>query len=169
MASTAVQSQAQISWSTPAAGCVVQTDNQAAAYFSAVYGTVSFAPGGFGDIKLTCPVPFLSYLSYYAGPPNQLVITYYDDNSFAGGVNHCYIFADLLRSNTNNQERGADLANVRAANNSTSGRQILGGGVSEVMDFQNNYYWVDIQMHRDSPNAACNPVLVGTYLNQVIF
>jgi hypothetical protein len=160
-AATAVESNAQGLWNTTAAGCVEQTDNGSAAYFSAVYGTVSFAPGRFGDIKLTCAVPFLAY-QYYQ--PSQLGITYYNDHGFDGLTNHCYIAADLLRTNTNNLEAGGDLASMNTANQFTSGRQVLTTGVTDQMDFQNNYYWVDIQLHRDSPNAACNPSLVGTYL-----
>jgi hypothetical protein len=169
MAATAVESRAQGNWNMPASGCVVQTANHAAAYFNAVYGTVDFAPKKYGDIKLTCPIPFLSYQTYLNGQPNQMVITYYNDNGFVGGINHCYIAADLLRSNTNNQEAGGDLSSLNTANTLTSGRQTLGAGLSEQMDFLNNYYWVDIQLHRDAPNAACNPTLVGVYLNQIIF
>src|SRR5579862_6103017 len=129
MTATAVKSKAQaqgnVLWATPASGCVTQTAGQASAYFSAVYGTVSFAPGQYGDIKLTCPVPFLSYLSLYYGQPNALVITYYNDHGSDGGVNHCYIAADLLRSNLNNQERGGDLVSLNSANQPPSGRQTL--------------------------------------------
>ncbi|MBV9505383.1 MAG: hypothetical protein JO323_10315 [Acidobacteriia bacterium] len=84
-------------WSTTASGCVVQTEGQTAAFLNAAFGTVSFAPGQYGDIKLTCPVTqFYGWTSYQ---PNKLTITYYDDYGFDGITNHCYITADLLRSN----------------------------------------------------------------------
>jgi len=138
---------------------------QAAASVSAVFGTVSFAAGAYGDIKLTCPVSALPV----GQAPNGLTITYYDDNAYDGSNNHCFIYADLLRSNLNNQERGWDIAYVRAANQATSGRQTMTGALTEYMNMQSSYYWVDIQLHRDAPHAACNPTLVGTYLSYVIF
>ena len=157
------QAAAQVLWSTPASGCVLQTEGQTAASVSAVFGTVSFAPGHYGDMKLTCPVSQLPY------SPGQLTITYYDDHAFDGNSNHCYISADLLRSNLNDQERGWDLASLSTANQSTSGRQTLSTYLTESMDMQGSYYWVDIQLHRDAPNAACNPTLVGAFLSTVIF
>ncbi len=114
MTTAAGTSQAQAYWSTPASGCVIQTAGHNSAYFSAVYGTVSFAPGNFGDIKLTCPIPFL-FASPYGPQPSALYITYYNDNGTTAGVNHCYISADLLRSNLNDQERGGDLASLNTA------------------------------------------------------
>ena len=45
----------------------------------------------------------------------------------------------------------------------------LTGYLTESMNMQSSYYWVDIQLHRDAPDAACNPTLVGTYLSYVIF
>src|SRR5215831_14580096 len=151
-ASPAPAQQGYVLWSLTASGCTVQTDGQAAASVSAVFGTVSFAAGAYGDIKLTCPVSALPV----GQAPNGLTITYYDDNAYDGSNNHCFIYADLLRSNLNNQERGWDIAYVRAANHATSGRQTMTGYLTESMDMQSSYYWVDIQLHRDAPDAACN-------------
>lgn len=163
-AGTATQAQAQVAWSAIASSCVVQTGGQNLAYLNAEYGTLSFAPTKHGDIKVSCPVPFLNGQYPYA---DELSITFYDDHGFDGGTNHCYILADLLRSDLT-LERGWDLATVAAANQSFTGRQVLSAVLSETMDFQSDYYWVDIQLHRDSSKATCNPTLVGTFLNNII-
>ena len=103
--------------------------------------------------------------------PSALYITYYNDNASQGGVNHCFISADLLRSNLNNQELGWDLGSLNTASNPSdnqTGRQIFYANLTEQLDFSTSYYWVDIQLHRDAANAACSPTLVGTYLGDAL-
>jgi hypothetical protein len=160
------QARAQVAWSSIASGCVLQTSGQGLASVSAVFGTVSFKPSSSGNIKLTCPVRATHQITPSA--VNDFVITFYDDHGFDGGVNHCYITADLLRSNLNNVEGGGDLGTIAAANKSFTGRQTLDVATSEILDFNTSYYWVDIQLHRDASTATCNPTLVGTFLQNLI-
>jgi len=160
---TTTQARAQV-WSSIASGCVLQSVGQNLASVSAVSGTVSFKAGKHGDIKLTCPVQ--SVHDIVPGLAYNFVITFYNDHGFDGGVNHCYILADLLRSNLNNVEAGGDLGNIAAANQSFVGRQTLDRFTIETLDFSTSYYWVDIQLHRDTATAACNPTLVGTFVQQ---
>jgi len=168
MAATTTQSQAATFWSMPASGCVVQTGSNTLVSQDAVFGTTTFAPGKFGDIKLTCPVaPFpMDFAS-----PSDFDMTYYDDNGFdpVSRVNHCYIRADLLRTNLDANEAGGDIASIQATNRVTSGRQVESAILRENLDFSTSYYWVDIQLHRDAANATCNPTLVGTNLDEPIF
>src|ERR1700722_8886736 len=120
-AGTAKHAEAQVVWSSIASSCVVQTAGQNLAYQDAEYGTLSFAPTKHGDIKVSCPVHFLN--DQYGYPySNSLGITFYDDHGFDGGTNHCYILADLLRSDLTH-EQGWDLGTVAAANKSFTGRQ----------------------------------------------
>src|SRR5882724_8426916 len=168
MAATATQSQAQSTtfWSMPASGCVVQTGGNTLVSQDAASGTATFAPGKFGDIRLTCPVaPFSGNINDITGP-TTLNITYYDDRGFDPGsrVNHCWVQADLLRTNLDNIEHGGDIATVLAANQVSSGRQVQMADLPEDLNFSTSYYWVDIQLHRDAANATCNPTLVGTNL-----
>ena len=152
-----------VPWSSIASGCVLQSDGADRAYVDAAFGTVSFAPAGSGHIKLTCPVR-----SPVSASVNALALTFYNDHSRDDGVDHCYINADLLRSNLDNNERGWDLGWIRTAGRSYAGRQLLYGALSEALDFDVSYYWVDVELYRDSDTAPCNPAVVGTFLTVII-
>ncbi len=78
-------------------------------------------------------------LSYDA---NFLFLTFYNDHSRDDGRDHCFINADLLRTNLDSNELGADLGWVRTAGQSYTGRQRLSGQLSESLDFNTSYYWV---------------------------
>jgi hypothetical protein len=158
---TATQARAG-AWSSVASGCVLQSDANTPnlAIQSAVYGLVAFADGKSGDIKLTCPVQG----TFGAG--SAFFLTFYNDNGFAGSVDHCYIRADFLRTNLDNIEIGGDLGSITTEHQIFTGRSVLVGALSEFVDFSRNYYWVDIELFRDSPSAICNPIVVGTFLSQ---
>jgi hypothetical protein len=157
---TAGQAVAQVAWSSVAAGCVLQSAGESLASIDAAHGTVSFKARAAGDIKLSCPVASLHQVA--PNLINDLHITFYMNG------NQCFILADLLRSNLNNVEAGASLATINAGHSFPPGRQELNQSLSEPLDFNTSYYWVDIQLHRDSP-TACNPLIVGTYLDLHIF
>jgi hypothetical protein len=162
---TATQARATVAWSSIASGCVLQSAGATLALIDAAYGTVTFAPNKAGDIKLTCPVQSLHQVA--ANAVNNFEVTFYNNHGFDGGVNHCYIQADLLRSNLNNIEAGWDISRITTAGRPFTGRQTLDTGVPEKLDFDTSYYWVDIQLHRDLATATCDPLLVGTYLQAV--
>jgi hypothetical protein len=162
---TGSQVRAQFAWSSVDSGCVVQSAGESLASIDAAHGTVSFKTGAAGDIRLTCPVRSLHQLAPNA--VNGLGITFNMDNA-----NQCFILADLLRTNLNNVEAGASLATINTSGHTFSpGRQTLNQSLSEPLDFNTSYYWVDIQLHRDPPAATigCNPEIVGTYLDLHIF
>lgn len=152
-----------VSWSSVGAGCVPDSATVAGglASINAAFGTVTFASGQSGHIKLICPV---SSLSVTAAAATGLSMTYYNDNGFAGNVSHCTVRADLLRTNLNNVEHGADIAEAASPNFATTGRSLSGASLSESLDLDTSYYWVDVDMFRDSATATCNPTLVGVYL-----
>jgi hypothetical protein len=147
-------------WSSVAAGCVPDRPDLAA--IDANHGTVSFAARKSGVIKLTCPVtsavqpPFANILSFG--------LTFYNDHGFEGNVDHCVIEAAFLRSNLNNIEGGLDIVDLGASGRSFAGRQVLVSDVAPLMDFSTSYYWIYVQLSRDSATATCNPTLVGTFL-----
>jgi hypothetical protein len=144
-------------WSSIAAGCV--PEQPALAAVDANHGTVSFAPQKSGVIKLTCPVTFAVQPSF----ANILSfgLTFYNDHGFEGNVDHC---AALLRSNLNNVEGGLDIVDLGASGRSFVGRQVLVSNTAPLMDFSTSYYWIYVQLSRDSATATCNPTLVGTFL-----
>jgi len=162
---TATQARAQVGWSSIARGCVYDTTNLAS--IAVFQGSVFFSADGSGHIKLICPVQGIF------GVPqnfvNDLVITFYNDNGFEGGVDHCSIEAHLFRTNLNNIEAGADITTITTAGRAFTGRQTLDRGLPEFLNFDTSYYWVDIDMFRDSGSATCHPEFVGTYLTQIIF
>jgi hypothetical protein len=147
-------------WSSIAAGCVPDRPDLAA--LDASHGTVSFAARKAGVIRLTCPVTFAVQPSF----ANILTfgLTFYNDHGFDGNVDHCVIRAAFLRSNLNNIEGGLDIVDLGASGRSFSGRQMLMSNVAPLMDFSTSYYWIDVQLSRDSDTATCNPTLVGTFL-----
>ena len=162
MAATAFPSQAQTAWSTwnaTGSSCVLQSDSVSLAYQSAVYGSVSFLSNKSGDIKLTCPVPFTrSSIQNNGLDWPDLHITY--DNGSGGG---CYVWADLLYGRVDSQFFGGDLGWIRA-DAATSGKATASTGLSGSMDFTQYYYWIDVQLHRDTPTTNCNPNFMGAYL-----
>ncbi len=149
-----------------AASCIA--DDPKRAGFDPTHGTVGFAQGASGHIKLTCPVraALSSPTSLNPSAQRQLSMTFYNDNAVTGvirRIKHCSITADFLRSNLDNTEAGADIAMLATANQPFSGRQTLSMPVGQL-DFSTSYYWVDVDLFRDSPVAACNPILVGVFL-----
>jgi len=150
---------ANVEWSSTASGCVLQSGSADLASVSAVFGTVTFADGMSGHIKLTCPVQ-----KPLSASANALFVTYYNDHSRDDGVDHCYVYADLLRTGLNS-ELGGDLGWVHTDGQFSFGRQMVFALLSEPLDFNNNYYWVDVDLYRDAGDAVCNPVAVGVILN----
>lgn len=151
-------------WSSVAAGCIADKPNLA--NVDAAHGTVAFGNGRSGVIKLTCPVTFAAQPS---GGVLTLSFTFYNDHGFEGGVNHCSILASLLRTNLDNVEAGLDIIDVATGNSAGTGRQTLTStSVAPLMDFATSYYWVYIQLSRDSAGATCNPVIVGANLSATL-
>jgi hypothetical protein len=158
-----VPAQAQVAstfWSSIAAGCVPDRPDLAAV--DANHGTVSFAAKKSGVIKLTCPVTFAVQPSF--ATILNFGLTFYNDQGFKGNVDHCAIQAAFLRSNLNNVEGGLDIVDLGASGRSFTGRQVLVSNVAPLMDFSTSYYWIYVQLSRDSATATCNPTLVGTFL-----
>ncbi len=147
-------------WSSIAAGCVPDRPDLAAV--DANHGTVTFAARKSGVIKLTCPVTFAVQPSF----ANILSfgLTFYNDHGFDGNVDHCVIQAAFLRSNLSNIEGGLDIVDLGASGRSFGGRQVLVSNTAPLMDFSTSYYWIYVQLSRDSATATCNPTLVGTFL-----
>jgi hypothetical protein len=152
-----------VRWGAIASGCTVDT-SAALANVDAAHGTVTFAAGKSGHIRLTCPIPATFVPSVFPFA-NDLTLTFYNDRGFVGGINHCSIQADLLRTNLNDVESGSDVLTISTAGAATVGRSILSRLVPEAFDFDTSYYWVDIDLFRDSGSASCNPAVVGTYLS----
>jgi hypothetical protein len=148
-------------WSSIASGCVPDRPDLAAV--DANHGSVSFKTGKSGVIKLTCPVAFAVQPSF----ANILSfgLTFYNDHGFEANVDHCVIQAAFLRSNLNNVEGGLDIVDLEASGRSFVGRQVLVSNTAPLMDFATSYYWIYVQLSRDSATAPCNPILVGTFLS----
>jgi hypothetical protein len=148
--------------STIASGCTA--DDPTRASFDPTHGTVGIANRASGHIKLTCPVraALASPTSLISSGQRQLSMTFYNDNAVIRRIKHCSITADFLRSNLDSTEAGADIATI-ATGNQPPGRQTLSTSVGQL-DFSTSYYWVDVDLFRDSPGAACNPALVGVFL-----
>ncbi len=146
-----------VGWSSIASGCSI--DNPSLASVDSAHGTVTFAPGKSGRIKMTCPVrsAFFAWMS-------KLHMVFYNDRSFSGGATHCAISADLLRTNLNEEVLGWDIVSISTETHATTGRSELQKSFAEALDFDSSYYWVDVELSRDSGTATCNPVILGVYL-----
>jgi hypothetical protein len=160
---------AQVSWSSIAAGCVLDSASLPLATTSAVNGSVTFKGTTIGRIRLTCPVTALMpSLSGYLGF-NQLSVSYYDRD---GAGTTCQVKAFLLRTNTDALERGWTItgfdSNTGASTTeAATGRSVGTAGVPESPDVNANYYWVDLELFRSA--TTCNPIAVGVYLNTITF
>jgi hypothetical protein len=146
-----------------AAGCTA--DDPTRTSFDPTHGTVGFAKGASGHIKLTCPVraALSSPTSLNPSAQRQLSMTFYNDNAIIRRIKHCSIDAEFLRSNLDSTDASADIATIATANQPLSGRQTLSTPVGQL-DFSTSYYWLDVDLFRDSPVAICNPELVGVFL-----
>ena len=145
----------QETWTSIAAACTVQGEQLA--YVNPIYGTVSFAANEAGDFYLTCPVGSINLI------PTRMGLTFYNDNGTIGGVNHCFVTAVLQRASFQ-IETGADLVTVSSVGSQTAGHQFFDGPINYQGQLFGSYYWVTVQLHRDSATAACNPVFVGAIL-----
>src|SRR5262249_54913479 len=72
-----------VRWGAIASGCTVDT-SAALANVDASHGTVTFANGKSGHIKLTCPIPSAFVPSVWPFA-NDLTLTFYNDRGFVNG------------------------------------------------------------------------------------
>src|SRR5262245_32828255 len=151
------------SWSSIAAGCVPDSATTTAglASTSAVFGTVGFASGKTGMIRLTCPVTAFSRNSSGA---NVLLVTYVDPDGASTG---CQVRAHLLRTSVDTSGLGNTIVSFDSNTRNTTGRSVAWVSIPEQVNYDANYYWVDLELIRSS-SASCNPAGIGVQLTYVI-
>ena len=155
---------AQVWWSKMAAGCVLDSASAAKAGVDSGFGTVGFKGAKLGRIKLTCP---LSGLFISPGGPLDSVgmtISFYDTD---GTGTACSVRASLLRSDLGAHEGGLDIVGFDSNTGSVvtepgTGRSIGSVFIPEAINFGASYYWVQLELVRNS--TSCNPLAVGVYV-----
>jgi hypothetical protein len=159
---------AQVAWSSIASGCVLDSASLPLATTSAVFGGVSFKGTKVGRIRLSCPVSGLIPFANSRTTFNQLSVNFYDQDGLGAT---CQVKAFLLRTNTNELERGWTIAGFDSNTSTTTvtepatGRSVGYVGIPESINFRANYYWVDLELLRSA--TTCNPIAVGVYLQNV--
>ena len=155
--------EAHADWSSVAAGCVPDSSTVSAnlANTSAISGGVKFRGNSIGHIRLTCPV---SGFRGSSSDASFLAVTYYDPDD-AGTT--CHVRAFLLRSNLNHLERGNTIVGFDSntgysRTEPSTGRKMGFVRLPEYIDFNANYYWIDLEVFRS--NTSCNPTAVGAFL-----
>jgi hypothetical protein len=150
-----------VEWSSVAAGCVLDSASVALADTNAIFGTVTFTGTSTGTIRLTCPVSVLIDISSV----RSLNVNYYDPDG-AGAT--CRVQAFLLRTNTNELERGNTIVEFDSntglsTTEAGTGRRLGFVTIPERLDSNANYYWVALELSR--ADTSCNPLAVGAYID----
>lgn len=153
-------------WSTVAAGCVPEAASIGKVNSSAVYGTVSFRSTNTGRIRLTCPITGQFYDSNI--PITEMAVNYYDPDGVNTG---CRVKTYLLRANLNEHEGGNTIVSFDSNTSfhytePQSGKSFGTVDIPEGIDFNSNYYWIEVEINRS--NTSCNPTAVGVYLTSKI-
>lgn len=153
-----------VEWSTIAAGCVLDSASVALADTSATFGIVTFTETSTGTIRLTCPVS----IPIDSSSVRSLNVNYYDPDG-AGAT--CQVQAFLLRTNTNELERGNTIVGFDSntglsTTEAATGRSLGFVAIPERFDSNANYYWVDLELFR--ADMSCNPRAVGVYIDTPI-
>lgn len=93
-----------------------------------------------------------------------VTVSFYDPD---GVGTACAVRFHLLRSQLEALERGRDIVEFDSNTGTVStepgtGRSTGHAAVPEAIDFRTSYYWVQVELVRNS--TACNPVAVGVHL-----
>jgi len=140
-------------WSMVGSGCVPDSGTLASGQLgnTAVYGYLYFANTLPGTLRFTCPIQN-AYPSAITGTPT-LDITYLDGDGTRG---NCRVQVYVFRTSTNSSGAGAQLAYIDSNFYSSTTRTEVSHQLSaSVMDFENYYYWVYVQMDQiDNPGCT---------------
>jgi hypothetical protein len=150
-------------WTMAGAGCAIDPSTVSLAVVTPGSGTVAFATGATGTIKLICPV---------TGPtssnPTDLYATYYDTD---GTGTTCTIEESLYSAYTNT---GNVFSTVAQWNNTESSYLPTNSSPYKNLghytlapytwDWTLNYYWIEVDLTRSA--TTCNTTLLGVALYQ---
>jgi hypothetical protein len=147
-------------WQSVASGCVVRPSDASKAEFDPVYGTVTFASGQTGTIKLTCPIT-----AFFGGAgvnPNLFYAIWSDSDGLSGG---CQTWTDVLRAGINTSSPSfATVASIYSATPgypTSSVRTKVYQGFGHTWDTHTHHYWVIIEMQRNTTAQNCTAYGVG--------
>lgn len=144
-------------WSMNAGGCVptdVDISLQGTHYFTVTGGMrIKHKGADINDIKLVCPV---TALAATAGIPNTVVVYYANDGD---GPSSDFSVTATLRSVA--KSSGLYTANLCTATSSLTGSRWNSASClfSGALDFDRNFYWVQLTVHRAS--TAFTPEING--------
>lgn len=153
-------------YSMPVGACTPDPQNGASkASVDSGYGSVAFASGQTGTIKLTCPVVGLFPSN---ASPTLLNLAFYDEDTT---TDNCYVAAYLQRRNTTNPDAGPTLIQSydSVADTSLNGhpyRNWESKQFSHTFDFDQYFYWVQIILSRNT--TSCNVDFTGWTLSSTI-
>jgi hypothetical protein len=141
-------------WSVVGSGCVIDSAYTSQAVINSQNGSVSFAPGATGWILMTCPVAVFTYDASPSCYMNTGITTL---NTNSNGYIKGWL-AYITRSTTS-----TSVGNPAVVTSSVSAsKQVDSTIFTHAFDFEANYYWVNIEMHRT--NTTSNPTFYGTWL-----
>lgn len=147
-------------WSSTASACTPEPSSVSLASFDSVSGTVQFAAGQTGTIKLTCAVSGFDK-NFLTTTVDRLQISHVD---YQGGT-ACRVRAHLLRLAHKPPLSGATIASVSSTDTGSNTYASAVQAFTHSFNFDANYYWVQLVVERNS--TACSPIAYGVslYLN----
>jgi hypothetical protein len=143
----APSAEAQVYWSTPAAGCVPDSTTIANnRYAVGPDATVSHNSGNIDLITLNCPV----MVDRSGLKPNSLRMTF---RVSAGSPEQTFVHATFIRvekSTGNTHSRPVIKASATAGGNLSEAVAAISG----ELDFVNNYFFIRVELKRADPNQT---------------
>jgi hypothetical protein len=136
--------------------------------FDSGHGTVKFATGQTGMIKLICPVSGL-FATGNGSNPDRLDIAFYDTDTTN---DNCYVEAYLQRREVQNPDAGATLITsyVSAYDSTLQGASPYNyrnwettDPFSHTFNFDAYFYWVQVNLYRNV--TTCNVETIGLRLS----
>jgi hypothetical protein len=147
---TSSRAEADTKWSLVSNGCIVDSAYASKAVVSN-NGTVTFASGAYGDLYMTCPV------AVYASSCNQRLHITGKNVVFGESTLDGYLNGIPFGSGSAVTVIGSSLTTSSNAKGTSSSDTFM-------LDFENNYYYVGIIMHRGI-NASYQPIFYGVYVS----
>jgi hypothetical protein len=130
-------------WSSAGAGCTLQANSVSAARFNG--GSVDFLNNATGTIQLTCPIEGIQ--NRIAGAQIKLYLAYLDSD---GSDTHCRVSVRLLRTSTDSSGVGWDITDLSSDSYVDTAAAVKSLTISENLNFDTSYYWVMVQVFRDT-------------------
>lgn len=150
-------------WSTISTGCTISPASVSIAQWSSSSSRVSFSGNNTGTITLSCPIRSFLTADTAVTNPDRFTFVFYDPD---GTTDNCSVSMALVTQNTSATDGGHLVTQYDGTTDTSLAgspfRNAEGATFSETFDFDNNFYYVQVDLVRTV--TTCNPIFVGMTL-----